>query len=57
MDPDGQTYWIELAHGWQCDGVHAIAESTKNAARARLDDVRECECSECRGALHGRTVE
>lgn len=45
-EPDG--YWIELLPGWRMpSGEHAIVESTKGAARARLIEVEPCDCAEC----------
>jgi hypothetical protein len=46
-DSDG--YWIYLKAGWRLKGenTHAITETTKRGARAKLCDVVPCRCSEC----------
>lgn len=45
-DSDG--YWMLLYTGFQIDGAHAIHESSRTAASARVRDVRPCKCIDCK---------
>jgi hypothetical protein len=45
-EPD-DGYWILLKIGFHCDDAHAIHEPNKRAARARMRDVKPCNCPDC----------
>lgn len=45
-DSDG--HWILLSPGYQIDDTHAIHEATRAEALARLRDVKECQCHDCK---------
>ena len=49
---DDGSYWIDLRRGWRMPGdAHGIVESTREAARARLDEVEPCDCADCESQL------
>lgn len=43
----GDGYWILLKDGYHVDNVHAIHESSKRDAYARIQDVQLCSCIDC----------
>lgn len=48
-EQDGDRYWIYLRSGYGLNmGEHCICEDTWAKAVAKLDDVKECHCAECR---------
>lgn len=43
----GDGVWFYLKAGWHHDGTHMIHEDTPNDCRARLPEVKACQCTEC----------
>ena len=47
-DSDG--YWIDLKPGWQWQECHAVHEWNVKDAVCAFNDVKPCECDDCKKA-------